>query len=85
MQEMRQNFEKQFEACKKYYHDKMQEQRGIEKTQVAKEHALLETLNNVLQQRLAEKESEIKKQNDEIKCLKLELNQARVQNRVDSL
>ena len=78
-QEMRQNFENQFEACKQYYHNKMQEQRGMEKAQVAKEHELLETLNKVLQQRLSEKESEIEKQNDEIEFLRLELHQVGIQ------
>ena len=75
MQEMRKNFGRHFEACKQYYHQKMEEQ----KAQVAKEHALLETLNKVLQQRLSEKESEIEKQNDEIKFLRLELHQVRIQ------
>ena len=50
----------------------MESQRGIEKAQVAKEHSLLETLNQVLQQRLKEKEAEIERQKDEINLLKLE-------------
>ena len=50
----------------------MEGQRGIEKAQVAKELSLLETLNQVLQQRLQEKEAEIARQKDEISLLKLE-------------
>ena len=69
---MRQNFENKFEACKKYYYNKMEGQRGFEKAQVAKEHSLLEALNQVLQQRLNEKEAEIARQKDEISFLKLE-------------
>ena len=76
LQVMRQNFENKFEACKKYYYNKMEGQRGFEKAQVAKEHSLLEALNQVLQQRLNEKEAEIARQKDEISFLKLERTEA---------
>ena len=76
----RQDFAKRFEECKKYYHSKMQDSIGREKAQVAKEHSLLEELNQMLQKSMAEKESKIKEQKTEIVRTKHELDMARKQN-----
>ena len=55
----RQNFAKRFQECKKYYQNKIQDLKGSEKAQVAKEHSLMEKLNQVLEKSVTEKESKI--------------------------
>lgn len=58
----------------------MQDSIGREKAQVAKEHSLLEELNQMLQKSMAEKESKIKEQKTEIVRTKHKLDMARKQN-----
>ena len=62
----RQNFAKRFEECKKYYQNKIQDLKGSEKAQVAKEHSLMEKLNQVLEKSVTEKESKIEELRNEL-------------------
>ena len=72
MDACRQDFANRFDDCKKYYHNKIQNLKGAEKAQVAKEHSLMEKLNQVLQKSLTEKESKIEELKDEIAKIKNE-------------
>ena len=62
----RQDFAKRFEECKKYYQNKIQDLKGSEKAQVAKEHSLMEKLNQVLEKSVTEKESKIEDLRNEL-------------------
>ena len=68
----RQDFVKRFDDCKKYYHNKIEDLKGSEKAQVAKEHSLLEELNQVLQKSMTEKESKIQEQKNELDMVRKE-------------
>ena len=68
----RQDFVKRFDDCKKYYHNKIEDLKGSEKAQVAKEHFLLEELNQVLQKSMTEKESKIQEQKNELNMVRKE-------------
>ena len=76
----RHDFAKRFEECKKYYHNRIEDLKGCEKAQVAKEFSLMEKLNQVLQTSMTEKESKIKEQKNEIDRTKHELNMSRKEN-----
>ena len=62
----RQDFAKRFQECKKYYQNKIQDLKGSEKAQVAKEHSLMEKLNQVLEKSVTEKESKIEDLRNEL-------------------
>ena len=66
MEANRQEFSKRFEECKKYYQNKIQDLKGSEKAQVAKEHSLMEKLNQVLEKSMTEKESKIEELRNEL-------------------
>ena len=82
----RQDFAKRFEECKKYYQNKIQDLKGSEKAQVAKEQlqknniSLMEKLNQVLEKSVTEKESkieELQKENQYLRNKNEELSQVR--------
>ena len=72
MDTCRQDFVNRFKECKKYYQNKIEKLEGAEKAQVAKEHSLMERLNQVLQNSLTEKESKIEELKNENEKLKKE-------------
>ena len=61
-----QDFAKRFKECKNYYQNKIQDLKGSEKAQVAKEHSLMEKLNQVLEKSVTEKESKIEELRNEL-------------------
>ena len=80
MDASRQEFAKRFEECKKYYHNKIEDLKGSEKAQVKKEHSLMETLNQVLQKSVDEKDSIIVEQKNVIDKARKELDMAQKEN-----
>ena len=78
-----QDFGRQYNKCKKYYQKKIEDLKGSEKAQVAKEHALLEELNRVLQKSLTDKDTKIEEQQNTIDTNKKELEMAR--NEIEKL
>ena len=80
MDASRQEFAKRFEECKKYYHNKIEDLKGSEKAQVKKEHSLMETLNQVLQKSVTEKESIIEEQKNVIDKTRRERDMAQEEN-----